>query len=394
MPQSSRLVKIINQLFGGRIMKRTKNMYQARIMREIWIRHKTSRIQISRSLGLDKATISYAINELINKGMIVEIEEGQSGPQGGRKPMYITLNRHYGCVLGVEVRPESCVAVAVDLDGAISFSRVEKIHSKDYDLSELLVGILQKFVNEIEASGQNLLGIGVGVSGVVNGDAGIVKYSAPLGINSDYRFYDEVGAKFSVPVCIDNDANACIWGELAFHRRKELQDFIFLLLEFRDIELRKDLDGNRISFGIGLAINGNVHNGYQYSAGEFRSIFRKSDSIGQFSLTKEEQKILLEDNEVKEKFIRELGANVGLLVNTFNLSHIILGGAFEELGDRVVDIIEEEVKKNWPYPYPYTFKDNIWYSSFGEQAVAYGAAGMVLNKLFTDIEVLKDPGSK
>jgi predicted NBD/HSP70 family sugar kinase len=394
MQQSSRLVKIINQLAGGVIMKRTKNIYQARIMREIWIRHKTSRIEISRSLGLDKATISYAINELINTGMIVEIEEGQSGPHGGRKPMYITLNKHYGCVIGVEVRPESCIAVAVDLEGEISFSRIERIPSKDYDLTALLISILQGFVDEVKASGQNLLGIGVGVSGVVNGDAGVIKYSAPLGITSDYHFYREIGSQFSVPVFIDNDANACIWGELAFHRRKELQDFIFLLLEFRDIEMRKDLDGNRISFGIGLAINGNVHKGYQYSAGEFRSIFRKPDSIGQFSLTKEEQKVLLEDEAVKEKFIRELGSNVGLLVNTFNLSHIILGGVFEDLGDRVVDIFEEEVKKNWPYPYPYTVKDNIWYSAFGQQAVAYGAAGMVLNNLFTNIEVLKDPSSK
>ena len=90
-----------------------------------------------------------------------------------------------------------------------------------------------------------------------------------------------------------------------------------------------------------------------------------------------------------ERFLRELFANVGLIVNTLNLSHIILGGAFEELGDHTKDILEEEIIKNWPYPYPYDVKQHIWYSSFGERAVAYGAAGMVLNTLFGDMEVME-----
>jgi hypothetical protein len=68
---------------------------------------------------------------------------------------------------------------------------------------------------------------------------------------------------------------------------------------------------------------------------------------------------------------------------------VILGGAFEQLGDHVIDVLESEIKKNWPYPYPYQVKQNIWYSSFGDRAVAYGSAGMVLNTLFSDLEVME-----
>jgi hypothetical protein len=71
------------------------------------------------------------------------------------------------------------------------------------------------------------------------------------------------------------------------------------------------------------------------------------------------------------------------------LSHISLGGDFEKIGDRVKDIFEEEIRKNWPYPYPYVVRDTMWYSAFGEESVAYGAAGMVLNALFGVLEIME-----
>lgn len=370
-------------------MKRTKIINRARIMREIWTRRETTRVEIARELGLDKSTISHAVNDLIEQGIIIETSEGTSGPQGGRKPVFITLNKQYGCVLGVELRPESYTAVAVDLEGEICLTATEKINTHHADLTELLIKTLQHLEKVMENKGIELLGIGVGISGVVNAQEGIVKYSAPLGIESDYHFHELVASHFSIPVYIDNDANACVWGELAFHRRKELSDFIFLLLEFRDFDPKEDAVCNRISVGMGLVINGIVHYGHQYSAGEFRSLFRKNDSVGQFSLNEDEHRRVLEDPEIYERFLAELSAHVGLIVNTFNLSHVILGGAFEQLGDHVIDVLESEIKKNWPYPYPYQVKQNIWYSSFGDRAVAYGAAGMVLNTLFSDLEVME-----
>ena len=148
---------------------------------------------------------------------------------------------------------------------------------------------LTRLIRRIEEDGKNLLGIGVGISGVVNGEKGIIMYSKPLGISEEYNFYDEVSSAFDIPVFIDNDANASVWGELAFHRRTELRDFIYVLLEFRDDDTVLEKECNRTAVGIGLVINGAVHYGSQYSAGEFRSVMRNSSSVGQFSLTSDEQ---------------------------------------------------------------------------------------------------------
>lgn len=372
------------------LLKRTKVINRSRIMREIWINREISRIDIARSLGLDKSTISNNVNELLEMGVIVESSEGASGPQGGRKPVHIKLNKTYGCVLGIELRPDCYTAVAVDLEGEILYSKFEKIEVTGATLKNEFLKIVEMLKAELERKNINLLGVGVGVSGVVNSRDGIIKYSIPLEIVESYEFYKEIASGFDVPVFIDNDANACVWGELAFHRRKDLKDFIFLLLELREYDPEGTRLCDRIGVGVGLVINGNVHYGHDYSAGEFRSIYRHDKSLGQFSLTEDEQMVLEEDSEVRQKFLRELGAHVGLLVNTFNLTHIILGGYFEKYDQEVFQIFEEEIKKNWPYPYPYEVKKNIWLSSFGDQAVAYGAAGMVLNKLFSDLEIMEE----
>lgn len=372
------------------VIKRTKIINRFRILKEIWTNKEISRVDIARSLGLDKSTITYNVNDLLDLGIIVESSEGVSGPQGGRKPVHIKLNKSFGCVLGLELRPESYTAVAVDLEGEIIYSRFEKIEITGTSLAEQFLAIVGDIAGELRKKKLNLLGVGAGLSGVVNAKTGIIKYSIPLGIMETYDFYGTVSGRVDIPVFIDNDANACVWGELAFHRIKDLKDFIFLLLELRDLDPEAPNFHEKTGVGFGIVINGNVHYGHDHSAGEFRSIFREETSMGQFHLTREEQKVLEFDEGVREKFLRELGVHVALFVNTFNLSHVILGGSFERFDKEVMDIFEEEIRKNWPYPYE--VKKHIWMSSFGDRAVAYGAAGMVLNKLFSDLETFEiDP---
>ena len=368
-------------------IKRTKIINRFRILREIWMNKEISRVDIARALGLDKSTVSNNVKELLRMGVIVEASEGSSGPQGGRKPVNIKLNKDFGCFLGIELRPESYTAVAVDLEGEIIYARSEKIVIAGERLTETFLEITTVLAADLQRRQIGLLGIGVGLSGVVNAREGSIKYSIPLGITEHCDFCAAVSSHFSVPVFIDNDANACVWGELTFHRIKDLRDFIFLLLEFRDLDPGSPNFWEKIGVGIGLVLNGSVHYGHDYSAGEFRSIARSESSQGQFNLSKEELRVVEEDEAVREKFLRELSAHVALFVNTFNLSHVILGGYFERYDRQITQIFEEEIRKNWPYPYEN--KNTIWLSSLGNQAVAYGAAGMVLNKLFSDLEIFE-----
>jgi predicted NBD/HSP70 family sugar kinase len=367
-------------------VKRTKRINTSRVMHDIWTSRETSRVEIARSLGLDKSTVSAIVNDLIDIGLISETREGSAGPQGGRKPVHITLNGEFGCVLGIELRPESYTAVGVDLNGEVVFSKFEKMRIAGADLKETILEIVDRVDVDRERCGLRLLGIGVGLSGVVNPYSGVVRFSIPLKLEEPVNLYSEMTGVFDVPFLVENDANACAWGELAFHRHKEMRDFLFCLVELRDIS-RSEVIHEKTAVGLGIAIGGAVHYGHEFSAGEFRSIYRGPGHLGQFALTREEAFSIEEDPQIMRRFVRELSRHVALFVNTFNLSHLFLGGNMDFEGNSVRDILAEEIEQNWPYPNPVSTQ--IAYSSLRERAVAFGAAGMVLERMFADIELVK-----
>jgi predicted NBD/HSP70 family sugar kinase len=370
-------------------LKSTRFINSSRVMREIWIRRETSRIQIARNLNLDKSTISSIVSELLRIGIVRETDEGAAGPQGGRKPVLLTLNRAYGCVVGIELRPESYNAVAVDLEGSLIYSKFELVQISGANFREVFLDVAGRVRGELRHTGMPILGIGVGMAGVVDAPRGIIRFSIPLQMSDSFDVQSSIAEGYDLPLFIENDANACAWGELAFHRRRGLRDFLFVLVEFRDFaDLARVHE--RAGVGMGIVIGGRVHYGRDFSAGEFRSVFRTPGNQGQFSLSEDEAFRLEEDPAVLARFFRELARNIAMLVNIFNLDHVFLGGSIERYEQQFEPVLAEEIRFNWPYPGD--VRCAISFSSLGEKAVAYGAAGMVLHRLFANLDIAESIG--
>ena len=370
-------------------LKSTRFINSSRVLRDIWIHKETSRIQIARNLGLDKSTISSIISELLRIGIVNETTVGEAGPQGGRKPVLLTLNRSYGCVVGIEVRPESYTAVAVDLEGSVIYSKFELVQVSAANFREVVLEVANRVRGELTRTGVPLLGMGVGVAGVVDPQHGVIRYSIPLQMTESFDFQSSIADRCDLPIFVENDANACAWGELAFHRGKRLRNFLFVLVEFRDLHDRGRIH-ERTGVGMGIVIGGRVHYGRDFSAGEFRSVFRSPENKGQFSLSEEDAFRLEEDPAVLARFFRELSRNIAMLVNTFNLDHVFLGGDIERYEGEIQPVLAGEIQSNWPYPGG--VHCTIRFSSLGEKAVAYGAAGMVLHRLFADLDIAESIG--
>jgi len=369
------------------IVKRTKIVNTARILREIWLAKSISRIEIARKLKLNKSTVTNIMTDLLSRNVVLLADEGEPGPKGGRKPVNLILNKKFGFVLGVEMRPESYTAVAVDLDGEVLFYKSEQMEISSENFTDCFFEIMNRIDVEQKRVGIPLFGIGVGVSGIVDPVHGVIRMSIPLNVTDEYHFKKEIASKLDIPVFLDNDSNCCAWGELVFHRRISLMDFIFVLVEFRNIKENQQVH-EITSVGMGLAIDGKVHYGKNYLAGEFRSAFIHKDTKGQFSLSDEEVLQIEKNPEVLTKFFRELCKNLALLANTFNLSQIFLGGDIEKYRLEITEILQEELELNWPYPS--RVKREIMFSSMGDKSVAFGAAGMVLNRLFIDFDLDSD----
>lgn len=364
--------------------KTEKARNTARIVRTIWKNPLISRIEIAERLGLERSTITHQVNRLLEIGLVNEISEGRSGPTGGRKPVHLSINKDYGFIIGIETQVEAYSVIAVNLVGDIlRFKKAEKPISGESFIDDV-IAIARSFALELGGM-EKLIGVGVGLAGIIDSDRGIIHRSIPLRLTVPLDFAGTVAERETVPFLIGNDANCCAWGELAFHKAEGLKNFLFALVYFLS---RKSEDPGGTGFGLGIVIDGKVYTGTEYTAGEFRSAFWEEDERAQFAIPFDEMRKLPKDKALLERFVREFSRNLALLVNTFNLNKVFIGGDIENEAIDVPAILREEIDRNWMYPK--SVRCEVSYSSFGEKAVAYGAAGMLLHRIFTSTHIAVD----
>ena len=353
----------------------------ARIVRTIWQNPRISRVGIAERLGLDKSTVTNQVARLIEIGIIEEIAEGSAGTRGGRRPIHLAMNRAFGRVIGIEIQVGSYVAVAVDLAGEILAEVRGSVSLNEANFADMMIGVIEECSAKLCPDKGKLLGVGVGTGGLVDLKKSRIRYSVPLGIEVPIDFGKAVAAKLSVPCLIENDANCCAWGEIAFNRGDALRDFLFALVEFRRDPKSIGLSGG-IGVGFGIVLGGKVHSGAHGNAGEFRSAFCDGPGELQLSLPKATLSRLDSDREVLLGAADELARNVAMFVNTMDFERVYIGGDIEALDVDFPSLLRRRLEENWMYPFP---KDvEIHYSSLGGKAVAYGAAGMVLDRLVSE----------
>lgn len=365
-------------------IRKPRMVNTSRILRAIWTSRRISRIRLARELGLNKSTVTTIVSELMESGIVHETDEISAGPSGGRRPVQIELRRRFGYVLGLEIRAESYTAAAVDLGGDILFSRTEDIDCSAENFADVMNDLLRRIPDELSWIGTPLLGAGVGLSGIVDSGRGVIIGSIPLRTAEAIDFARDIGENFSFPVYVENDANACAWGELTFHRTKRLRNFIFTLVEFHKRRLQAGR-GNT-SLGFGIVFEGKVYHGGTNSAGEFKSLFCGAEDRGQCRVSYLENGMEKEPDKLRE-LIEEIAGHLGLFVNTFNLEQVFLGGDIEGHQEEVTPILREAINANWVYDEP--VQCDIRFSSLGDKSVAYGAAGMLLERLFMDPDAME-----
>ncbi len=351
------------------------------VLRCIWLNPAISRTSIARLLHIDQSTVSRLVNGLLDRNIIETVSQGPSGPQGGRKPVFLRLNPRFGCVAGLEMQSEEFAVVGINPLGEILFEFSEKYAVPEQPLPSLFFSVYQRVQEEVQKLGTGLLGIGVGFPGIINSRDGIIIRSNPLEISEPLHFVKTIAPLIAVPIRIEHDARCCCWAELTFRRGRCPANFLHVLGEFRRNKLvHASFDG--IAIGMGLVIGHRVYTGEDFTAGEFRSVFHKPENKDTlFGIPEADLARLRHDRGIQERFGHELGQNLALLANMLNLRKIFIGGSIEELGSGLLELIRGEVERNWLYQKQNTI--DVEFSQLGKKAVAFGAAGMFLEHFFS-----------
>ncbi len=352
-----------------------------RVLRLLWQKKRISRGEIAAILHLDKSTVTKITSVLAAMNLIYEASEGTPGPQGGRKPVFIELVKTCACAGGIEINPERFSCTLLDLQGNVVFEHRQRIDPDDF-VSKTCTGIffeayeiLHKASSEISVP---LAGIGVGLPAYINNRKGLIIQSIPLLIKEPLDFIQQIESKVSVPVYLENDARSCCYSELALKSDSWHENMLYVLVEYRPIQPVRDTPKN-LSVGLGLVFNGEVFHGSDCSAGEFRSIFWREGNKSQF-LNGEEQLVTMDDMSVVISVFEELAQNIAFLVNTLNIDRVYIGGLSGTYASKLVTIVRSRINYQWPYTNIRTIR--VTAASLTENAVSFGAAGMVLEKLF------------
>ena len=199
-----------------------------------------ARIDIVRITRLDPSTISRITARLIESRLIREstfegeIKSGKIGRKIGRRPIFLEVNPDGGYILGMEIGAWTTKVVITDLN--LQVLSKFKIPTEAYkDRETVLNNIFEHMDNAIRDCGinrQDIKGIGIGISGIVDDREGVCLFAANFNNWKDVPIKALVEEKFRIKTFITNTLTIMTLGEKYYGEGKdtELKDLICINL--------------------------------------------------------------------------------------------------------------------------------------------------------------------
>lgn len=276
-----------------------------------------SRADLSKKLKLTPASISKISKKLIDAGYIAE--SGLKESIGGRPAKILELKGDLANIISIYMAPDYISAVLYNLD-------MREIYREDYKYRILSKEtVLNKVFELIEIllkkSDSEVLGIGLAINGLVDGNRGISIYSP------HYNWFDVelkkiIEEKFDIETYIENDVRAMAIGEKNYGSAKDIENFIVVNIE------------NGV--GSGIYINDRIYYGAGYGAGEFGHIPIEGNrlvcSCGKIGCL---ETLITNENLEKEYFFK-----TGIKLSAKAIYSLCAGG------DEIAGILVENIAKN------------------------------------------------
>ncbi|MDD5253284.1 MAG: ROK family protein, partial [Candidatus Omnitrophica bacterium] len=379
-----------------------------------------SRSDISQGMGINVVTISNYIDDFIKGKLVYEKELDVS--EGGRRPVLLDLNPRAGFAVGVGLNLMNMVGLLVNLKGnIITKTQIARPQTSVKEVSECLLEIVREILRRSKGYADNIKGIGIGVAGLINKKDSSIHWPQKM---DNYYTYASVDLslkslmekEFNLPTLIENDATSACFGEHWLDLKDGYKNVLYMFS----------------GVGCGMMINGELYRGSQGYAGEVSVYnYREQESLAcsdnqpclvkrwdmDLGVVNDVKTTLLRSKEQADEFFRitstkpedadlksifiasrannevavlaldkaakRLGIKIAYLVNLLNPQIVVIGGGFEESGENFLNKVRSTVM-DWAFRE--STKDlKIVYSQLRENAVAMGAASLVLERVFAQL---------
>lgn len=371
-----------------------------------------SRAEIAKLTKLTPPTVSSLVKELLEAGIVIETELGES--KGGRKPTMLVINSSGFYIIGLDVGPSTIKAVITDLNASI-LSYIEAAVPLGIEKTELLILIsdtIKTLLKSDSIDHDKILGIGVGMHGIVDVEQGISLF-APILQLRDIPIKDYLEKEFKMLVKVENDVRAMALGESWFGAGRGTNSVVSINIG-RGIGAGM-IYGGKLFHGI-HSIAGEIGHmtidigGPKCSCGNYGCLQAlasgpcitekavKEISMGKDSLIKElvhgdllniSGEIVFEAAKKNDSLAKEilnqtgiyLGIGITNLIHTINPDRIIIGGGVAKAGHFILDSLKETIHQRALTDQ--AKKTDILLSELGDQATLIGASTLVLTEIFS-----------
>ncbi|MFC5702523.1 ROK family protein [Cohnella faecalis] len=355
-----------------------------------------SRAQISESTGLNKATVSSLVQDLIDNSLVREIGRGESS--GGRKPVMLEFIASSGYSIGIDLGVNYIRGVLTDLRGSVIAERTASL--RQVEPEPVLLALFRCIDDLIAAapdSRYGIVGIGVGVPGLVD-ESGTVLYAPNLKWR-EVALRKMVAERYAVPVTIDNEANCGALGERKYGAGRRIGNLVYVSVG--------------IGIGTGLILQKELYKGASGFSGEMGHLsveaFGKPCGCGNrgcWEMYASEQALLSKASELGLNDLESLlasaeggredvralfgevgeylGVGIANIVNVFNPDAVIIGNRMNKARPWIEDHIRSTVvQRALGF---HLRKVQLLFAELGERSAMMGAAEMATAGFFIQLK--------
>ncbi|MEN6532762.1 MAG: ROK family protein, partial [Bryobacteraceae bacterium] len=229
-----------------------------RVWKLIYEHSQLSRTDLVGLTGYSHFLVSRLCDRLLKDGYISEVGAGDS--TGGRRPRILAVTPGFGRIVGLHVGTVNARAVVTDIAGNVmAFLKAPSLVQSGPDVAlPHLTELISKAIAEAGVQVDEVLGIGVGISGISDRSTGTTISWPKVPSWKNVPVLSVISAQFPVPVKLEDTPRAMALAERRFGGAKDESDFLYLM----------------IGAGVGsaLILGGRPYTGKNGFAGEFGHI--------------------------------------------------------------------------------------------------------------------------
>jgi predicted NBD/HSP70 family sugar kinase len=372
---------------------------RGRVLQSLFDLGPTSRAELARLAGVNRATISGIVQPMIDDALLVEIDAIPANSGGGKpaKPLWFSPDARPIC--GVLLMPDAVHSCLVSLEGKILAEDRILLPSGYGEAASIMNAVIECVTMTLGRAERPPLGIGVAVGGMVDTDRGSIVAINLAPALDGYPLAEELQRHFDMHTLLDHHPRALLVGDRWFGKGRGVRQFAVVYT------------GEVL--GGAFYLDGHLYRGTAGAGGELGHTFVQldgevcrcgrrgcwdtiatlgwlrrqalqmglpgADTLNSAHLVDLAERHVEGAEKLLDQYARNVAVGIANLQQTVAPNLFVLHGDVVLGGDRLIDAIGEHVRRMVP-PRP-GGEIELIPGDAGDQAALVGAAGLVLSDL-------------